>query len=543
MKLDIRLVSPLEKVFTDEAPHGGYRSASALLGETASFQVAWSAPEGPWRDYVDMTVDCDADVTVRYVRSVPVQFITLADDDRDYLRTKPGLFPDVLDVLPPDHLRAYSYRWECMWIDIDNAKPGVHPIKITVKDLNGEVLGEEVFTLKVIAAELPEQTLMHTRWFHCDSICQYYGVEMWSERFWEICENFVRTYVKAGMNMILTPIHTPPLDTAVGGERMTCQLVDVYLGNDGFTFGFDRLERWVEMCKRCGVKYYEMAHLFTQWGAKHAPKIIADVCGEQKQVFGWDTDALCDEYRDFLHEYLHALCDELEKLGIKDCTVFHISDEPNITMLEDYRAAHDMAAHFLHGMPIIDALSSFEFYQTGAIESPVPSINHMDPFVEAKVPGLWTYYCIGQYKDVVNTFVAMPGQRVRMLGVQLYKYDLAGFLKWGYNFYNSQYSTRPINPWINTDCDGFSPAGDAYEVYPGDDGQAIESQRSMLCAEAMYDLRALRLLESLKGREYTMAVLEEGIHPITFTEYPRDAAWLINMRERVNAEIEKAVNA
>ena len=50
MKLDLRLVSPLEKVFMDEPPHGGYRSASALLGEVASFQAAWIAPEGPWRD-------------------------------------------------------------------------------------------------------------------------------------------------------------------------------------------------------------------------------------------------------------------------------------------------------------------------------------------------------------------------------------------------------------------------------------------------------------------------------------------------------------
>ena len=540
MKLDLRLVSPLEKVFSDTAPVGGYRSATALMNETASFQAAWIAPEGPWRDYVDLVVECDADVNVRYVRSVPVQFITMDGADKDYLRDKPGLFPDPLDVMPPDHARAYQFRWEAFWIDIENAAAGVHPVKIIVKNLAGEVLAEDTFTLRVIAAELPEQKLIHTKWFYCDGICQYYGVEMWSEKFWEICENFVRAYVKGGMNMLLTPIHTPPLDTAVGGERMTCQLVDVYLGNDGFHFGFERLERWVEMAERCGVKYYEMAHLFTQWGAKHAPKIIADVCGEKKQVFGWDTDALGDEYRDFLHEYLHELCDELEKLGIKDRTLFHISDEPNLTMLEDYRAAHDMAAHFLHGMPIIDALSNFEFYKTGAIEKPIPSINHMDEFVAANIPGLWTYYCIGQYKDVVNTFIAMPGQRTRMLGVMLYKYDIEGFLQWGFNFYNSQGSTRPIDPWVNTDCDGFGPAGDAFQVYPGEDGQPVMSQRMMLCAEAMYDLRALRLLESLKGRDFVLSVLEEGIAPITFTQYPREAAWLLNMREKVNAEIEKA---
>lgn len=541
MKLDLRLVSPLEKVFTDEPPRGGYRSASALIGETASFQAAWIFSEGPWRDYVDLTVECDSPVNVRYVRSVPVQFVTMDGADKDYLRDKPGLFPDPLDDVPPDHLRAYSFRWECVWIDIENAAAGIHPVKVVLKNLAGEILAQETFTLKVIAAELPEQQLKHTKWFHCDCLCQYYGVEMWSERFWEICENFVRSYVKRGMNMLLTPIHTPPLDTAVGDERMTCQLVDVYLGNDGFSFGFERLERWVTMAEKCGVKYYEMAHLFTQWGAKHAPKIIAEVCGEKKQVFGWDTDALSDEYRDFLHEYLHALCDELEKLGIKDRTVFHISDEPSFEMLEDYRAAHDMAAHFLHGMPIIDALSSYEFYKTGAIEKPVPAINHMDEFVKNNVPGLWTYYCIGQYKDVVNTFIAMPGQRTRLLGVILYKYNIEGFLQWGFNFYNSQSSTRPINPWINTDCDGFGPAGDAFQVYPGANGEPVESLRMMHAAEAMYDLRALQLLESLKGRDYTLSVLEAGISPITFTDYPRDAGWLLDLRERVNAEIEAAL--
>ena len=164
-------------------------------------------------------------------------------------------------------------------------------------------------------------------------------------------------------------------------------------------------------------------------------------------------------------------------------------------------------------------------------------MNHMDEFLAADIPGLWTYYCIGQHKDTVNTFIAMPGQRTRMLGVLLYKFNIEGFLQWGFNFYNSQGSTRPIDPWINTDCDGFGPAGDAFQVYPGADGKPVESIRMMLCREAINDLRALRLLESLKGRDYVLSLLEDGINPITFTEYPRDAAWLLNMRERVNTSI------
>ncbi len=47
--------------------------------------------------------------------------------------------------------------------------------------------------------------------------------------------------VDNGINMILTPLFTPPLDTKVGGERPTVQLVDVNMDGDKYTFNFDNL--------------------------------------------------------------------------------------------------------------------------------------------------------------------------------------------------------------------------------------------------------------------------------------------------------------
>ena len=44
-----------------------------------------------------------------------------------------------------------------------------------------------------------------------------------------------------GINMLLTPVFTPPLDTAKGGERTTVQLVDVTFADGQWSFGFDRL--------------------------------------------------------------------------------------------------------------------------------------------------------------------------------------------------------------------------------------------------------------------------------------------------------------
>lgn len=66
--------------------------------------------------------------------------------------------------------------------------------------------------------------------------------------------------------MLLMPVFTLPLDTKVGGERPTTQLVGVEKTADGYVFDFSLVGRWLDMCARCGVKYHEISHLFTQWG-------------------------------------------------------------------------------------------------------------------------------------------------------------------------------------------------------------------------------------------------------------------------------------
>ena len=71
-----------------------------------------------------------------------------------------------------------------------------------------------------------------------------------------------------------------------------------------------------------------MAHLFTQWGAKCAPKIMVWEDGTLHHKFGWHTDAQSPEYADFLAQYLTALTDFLKEQGLQDKVFFHISDEP-----------------------------------------------------------------------------------------------------------------------------------------------------------------------------------------------------------------------
>jgi len=534
----------LSKVFADEKPLGGaYTKGSALYGETFAFQVAFSAERLFKNLQVEVESAAGLSFHVRAVGLVPSEMPCYFDHDADVLRTTAGLYPDPLYDLEHTAIHALPGQWRSLWIHVDlddTVEPGDHEVKVTIKAADGEILAVNTFVLNVIPAKLPKQRLIHTEWFHTDCIATQYGVDVFSEAHWGLLAQFVGTAVKHGMNMILTPLFTPPLDTAIGGQRPTVQLVDVEVLGDGtYRFGFDRLTRWVEMCRNAGVEYFEFSHLFTQWGAKHAPKIVATVDGVEQQIFGWDTISTSVEYRSFMDQFLPALDGYIQANGLAQQSWFHISDEPSQDHLETYMAASEMVRKHLSAYPIMDALSSLDFYEQGLVQRPIPANDHIEPFLQSEVPDLWTYYCCSQDDQVSNRFFNMPSARNRVLGFQLYKFGLQGFLHWGYNFWYTQYSAnQQIDPFRMTDADAAFPSGDAYLVYPGEAGP-VESIRLEVLHQGLQDLRALELLESWIGKEKTVALIEEGLAaPITFADYPRgNGEWLLAARERINQAI------
>ena len=537
--IDTKILPSFEKCFLDEklSDKVGISEISMLRNERLSFQLAY-VPHEPARIACTLSISggLEEHIAAYRVDSVPVTLTGAADED--YLRSTPGLYPDLLTPIKlGGSVIATSAGLHSIMLTIEDPNgiaPGVY--ELTVGLAAGEDISASKLKVTVVDAMLPEQTLIHTQWFHNDCIATHYGCEVFSERHWELIGNYMEAAVRCGVNMILTPVLTPPLDTAVGHERPTVQLVDIKLTEDGYEFGFEKLDRYVKLALDKGIKYFEISHLFSQWGAIHAPKVVAsDENGETKRIFGWDTDATGAEYTKFIREFVSALIGELKRLGVDKQCWFHISDEPQISQLESYTAAKNTIADLLEGYHQLDALSNYEFYATGAVETPVPATNHIVPFLEHDVPELWTYYCCGQSVGVSNRFVAMPGQRTRILGEQLYKFDIKGFLQWGFNFWYTCGSLAEVNPYLDLSGDNWVPAGDTFSVYPGVDGKAVYSLHALLFYEALQDMRALQLLEKKLGREAVVALIDFGCsEPMTFTSYPRDKRYLLNLREVVN---------
>ena len=517
------------------------REVSALAGfegEVLSFQVAFRADCDRRRE-AGVRVESGLPWRVRRVDCVPVMLATYGDADDDYIAKGPGLYPDLLREIRGHSLYAYPDTWQCVWIDVmpeGGRNAGEHTIRVEVS--TQDETARVSVGVKVYPARLPDMKLIHCRWLHTDCIAQAYGAEVFSEEWWRITKNFVSLAAKRGINAVLTPIHTPPLDTREGGERLTVQLVRAKKTAQGWEFGMSRFRRWIGMCKEAGMRWFEMAHLYTQWGARSAPKIVAETDRGAERVFGWDTPACCEEYRSFLSAYIPAVREVLRTEGIEDRTIWHISDEPSAQHADTYRAALEQAKPYLSGCRIADALSDIEFYRRGYVKEPIASVDHIEPFLEAGAKPLWAYYCCGQYRDVPNQFIAMPSYRNRVIAPLLFRWGITGFLQWGYDFYNSMYSDYAVDPYAVTDGDGWVPGGDPFLVYPGKGGVPEESIRLMVVGQAMQDMRAMEWLEELAGRDAVCRLIDEcaGGRP-TFRGYPRGDAFVTGLREKVDREI------
>lgn len=528
-------VSSLQRVFLDgRCDLTEHNCDSVLKGERYSYQIAYKSSE---KFFAEIVIDSPLSqfITVRSVGNVPSELPVYESDCEFCERNEPGLFPDVLFPIENNRVLIKRQNYYALWITVDLPKDtdaGNYEIKIKLKK-DGETISENIFGLHVINAVLPEQKLIYTQWFHSDSIANYYKIPVFCEKFWALVESFIKTAVHTGVNMLLTPVFTPPLDTEIGGERLTVQLVDVKLENGKYSFGFDRFIRWVRLAQKCGIKYFEISHLFSQWGAKYTPKIMAEVNGSQKRIFGWETSADSIEYAEFLSAFIPQLIKVIRSLGIEKSTFFHISDEPNEDQIASYSRSKSTVAPLLEDFPIIDALSDYSFYERGIINNPIPCTNDIESFIEKGFPHPWTYYCCGQGGKLSNRFFGMPLSTTRIIGFQLFKYGIEGFLQWGFNFYNSQYSLRSIDPFSVTDADSAFPSGDSFTVYPGKNG-AIESVRSEVFYQALQDMRALTLLCDRIGKKRTIAAVEADFGIITFFDYPRGTEKMLNLRKSVN---------
>ena len=517
MNLEITYQSSLAKIFPDRAPaEPPLRSIPAWRGERVHFQAVFR-PDFSWGK---VRVEADSPlrefIRLRSVELVPVDYLP-AERDADCADDRIGLYPDLLRGIPENTFSSVSNQWRSIWVTLalpEDLPAGDYPvtIKFHVHDIvsrQDAVFSGARLILRVMPHKLPAQTLKNSHWFHCDSIARFYDVEIFSEKHWEYIANFMKSAAYCGINMLLTPVITPPLDTEVGGSRPTVQLTEIACDKGVWRFDFSRLERWCRLAQSCGIRYFEAAHLFTQWGANFTPKIMITRDGVRESFGGWDLAADSPEYEDFLGAFLPALAQWIDRHGLRESFYFHCSDEPHAEHCESYGRAFALMSKYLPGMKFFDALSRPEVYEaTGRKSIPVICERSLHLFENENLSERWTYYCCEPFSGYPNRFIYMRSWRSRILGALLYRHGMEGFLHWGFNFYFSRLCRFQVNPYISTTAGGAFPAGDAFIVYPGPGGVPEYSLRAEVFYDALQDMRCLQGLEAMYGPEAVHAFLD-----------------------------------
>jgi len=558
------------KVFTDSTIKESITQATMFRNEAISFVVAYKTEPGRTHDAtclpISISAECDiAEVNVYKICFVPVICGEQHGDEVGSENKGSGLYPDILykrnavpEIAVSDNTVCPFYEedekyllnatdvFQSVLITVNEngskiSAAGKHKLVVKITSLtSGDTLSEHVVNLKIIDQELPESELMYTNWFHYDCIADIHAVKLYSEEYFTILESYFKNAVKHGMNTILTPVFTPPLDTVIGGERQNVQLVKVIKNADGYEFDFSLFKKFILLALECGFKYFEHSHLFSQWGAEHSPNIYAEINGKEKRIFGWETEASGKEYKAFLNEYIPAFLKFAKEMKIDDKLFFHISDEPTESNQKSYGKAVETVGELLDGYRRGDALDDLCFYENGFVKTPIVRINRAEDFF-GKCEGMWLYYTSGQGTNLYkcsNRLITSKPYKTRILGLHLYKYRCSGFLHWGYNYFYDRMSNGLVDPKVNP-CGYKNMPGASYIVYPGINC-VHSSLREKYMLEAITDYRALKLLETYIGYEEVIKLCEAYFgEPISFTTIPRNEKQMMGFRELINSEIEK----
>ena len=504
------------KAVNIDAVRNEYESGQIVVTATGKIEKltakvsAVTGPDGP-----------KPQIKLNFVGYVPVQRNTI-DTPPEHLIAPPGDFPDPL--LDSASVSVEAGRNQPIWVTVyvpKGAAPGEYSasVEITADGVSASV----PVKINVHPFTLPDARTLHvTNWYSPGNLAKAHGVEVYSEAYWKWLEVWARFMADHRQDTIIT------------------QVIDLIKGNDdgkgNLTFDFSQFDRFVELFKRAGViGTIEGGHLAGRTGGAwdavnfdgYYPVITMPDGSRRANPAAKVTSK---EYKQFLSQFLPALVKHLQAKGWLDCYVQHLTDEPTPENAESYKKAASYIKQFAPRLRIIDASMCDQI--AGAINIWVPQPpefgQKMDFFREREKAGdeVWIYTCLSPKGKYMNRFIDYPLLDVRLLHWVNFKYDLPGYLHWGFNYWTGD-PFKDLEP--NWGGDTYLPAGDSHITYPGKTGP-LSSIRLEAMRDGIEDYELLRLLEK-KNPKLAREICDSIVRSLT--DYSLDKAEFRKARGRL----------
>ena len=413
-------------------------------------------------------------VILNFVGSIPLSENAPNQLENVLVRKAPARFPDYL--MDNTELDIEKGIYQPIWLTIEiplNSDAGNYSATLSISE--GSTKQSIPVSLTVYPLTIPaERHLKVTEWYSTRNFEKLHGIkEKYSEAWFDILQVYADNMVKHRQNIFQVPMNS----------------IEISLKEDGkLSFDFSRFDQIAQVFWDTG----EMDYLETGELARFGEEawFSTDINFRDFEVFNVQK-AESETYSgmEIIPHLLPAFENHLRSKGWLEKTLFHVKDEPTLRNITAWKEASSIIHQYAPDLIRIDAIESTYLFDD--IEIAVPKLDYLagwyNTYQEATRNGteLW-YYTVGIYqaRSYPNKTIDMPLIDNRVLHWINYKYDLEGFLHWGWNQWTE-------NPYEEVGMH----IGDGWHVYPTQDG-VLNSLRWEQMRNGIQDYEYFWLLEN-----------------------------------------------
>lgn len=482
------LVDPLEKIFPETViPVEDFKEMDVAKGEVAGTQLVLRSMQN--RNQVKVTVKAP-DLPGAVVSCGPVGYVRAErpyrDQAIDRLVSNSGFYPDPIMDNQPVRLQAGQTQSFYITVSIPpEAKAGTYPVKVSVQAGNETI--QKSFLIRVHNIKLEKQQLWITNWYTLDPerlalMNNGEKVESYGTVYWKLVKILAEKMAAYGQNVAMIS----PLDLATYKKE-----------GDRYTIDFSRFDQTVEIFKKAGVLgRLEGGHIGQRTGNWTSPFIVRvpEPVGDSTTFLHLPIgDARA---KNFYAQFFKTLVKHLEEKGWLKDYYQYLADEPIEENKQSYIDIANYIKSIVPNIRIADACHTTDLAEI--MDLWVPQLDFLNKdfsfYQERKKAGdeVWFYTCLTPKGNYANRFIDLPLIKTRLLHWINYKYQIEGYLHWGFNWWND----APFAESTDTNDEGgnFLPAGDAWIVYPGYH-KLYSSIRLEAMRDGINDNTLLRMLE------------------------------------------------
>ena len=522
------------KMNADDKTSHNFRPSSRSFEQTvcrnsfAAFQIQFQCDsrvcinlsDDPWfSEYSDATV-----LTIRHEGELtPILNhigVHLSDDGYFYGDCLKG--DQVVDV-EADVPVGVFVRFEIPKDVTPGAYSGVFKILSTTLFGNEEVIDKIKYTLHINSIILPDPkdyTLSLDIWQHNCNIARKAGVPNWSDRHFQIIEEYLKTLSAIGADTVTVVAAEIPWsgqrcfqNKETPANLFEYSMIRVYQNDDkSFSYDYSVLDRYVELCFQYGMdKKIDVFGLLSNWVSNNdgfcnftdTPEAIRIRYRMPDGSFRYMKKSAD------IKNYISALYHHFAGKGWLD-KVRIVADEPG-----DYKNLHKSIAMIKHVAPEFQfkaafsrkpffdefkgEIQDFSIIITGLTEA----ADEWKQIFQEDKKHHFSYYvcCLPEYP---NTYLSSSLLETRYLAILTDYFGLSELLHWSYT------------AWPNKPCKDIRyssfPVGDLNLVYPGGDMRPLLSLRYMVLRRSVEDYELLTMLHKTQQDK-----IAEEVHRVILT--------------------------